>query len=77
MPIIYIYISIYIYSEIFLVVYFGIYGNNRSPGDRKMAEKEKNALCIQTKLFILLWLKKKERERDYTLKNGLYNSFER
>ena len=41
MPIIYIYISIYIYREIFLVMYFGIYGNNRSRGDRKMAEKEK------------------------------------
>ena len=43
-------------------VYSGIYGNNRNPGDKKMAKKEKNALCIKTKLVILLWLKKRERE---------------
>ena len=43
-------------------MYFGIYGNNRNPGDEKMAKKEKNVLCIKTKLFILLWLNEKDRE---------------
>ena len=28
----------------------------------KIWQKKKNALCIKTKLFILLWLKKIERE---------------
>ena len=55
------------------MVFFGIYGNNRNPRDEKMAKKKKNVLCIKTKLFILLWLKK---ERDYTLTTGLYNPFE-
>ena len=59
MSILYI-IHTYIYSLWF--VYFGIYGNNRNPGDEKMAKKRKNALCIKTKLFILLWLKEKDRE---------------
>ena len=38
-------IHIYIYIYMFLVdVYFGIYGNNRNPGDEKMAKKEKCSL---------------------------------
>ena len=41
----------------------------------KRWQKKKNALCIKTKLFILLWLKK-NRERDYTLTTGLYSPFE-
>ena len=49
----YTYIYIYIYSLWY--VYFRIYGNNRW-------QKRKNDLCIKTKLFILLWLKKRERE---------------
>ena len=32
-------------------MYFGIYGNNRNPGDEKMAKKRKNALCVKTKLI--------------------------
>ena len=43
-------------------------------GMKRWQEREK-ALCIITKLFISLWLKK--RERDYTLATGLYNPFER
>ena len=62
------YTYIYIYSLWY--VYFGIYGNNRNPGDEKMAKKRKNALCIKTKLFILLRLKK-EGERLYTNKRAL------
>ena len=41
----------------------------------KRWQKKKNALCIKTKLFTLLWLKK-NRERDYTLTTGLYSPFE-
>ena len=61
MSILYI-IHTYIYIYSLWYVYFGIYGNNRNPGDEKMAKKRKNALCIKTKLFILLWLKEKDKE---------------
>ena len=51
--------ALYIY--IFLVVFFGIYGNNRNPRDEKMAKKKKNVLCIKTKLFIVPPFRKKKR----------------
>ena len=41
----------------FPLVYFGIYGNN--PGNEKMAEQKKSALCTNTMLFILPWFEKK------------------
>ena len=40
-----IYIYIYIYSLWY--VYSGIYGNNRNPGDKKMAEKEKMLFALK------------------------------
>ena len=42
----------------FPLVYFGIYGNN--PGNEKMAEQKKSALCTNTMLFILPWFEKKK-----------------
>ena len=43
----------------FPLVYFGIYGNN--PGNEKMAEQKKSALCTNTMLFILPWFEKKNK----------------
>ena len=62
-------------SGMFLVdVYFGIYGNNRNPGDKKMAKKRKSSLHYNKVVYFTVV---KKRERDYTLATGLYNPFER
>ena len=51
----------------FPLVYFGIHGNN--PGNEKMAEQKKSALCTNTMLFILPWFEKKKK--GYILTSGL------
>ena len=43
----YIYIYIYIYIYSLWYVYSGIYGNNRNPGDKKMAKKEKMLFALK------------------------------
>ena len=55
---------------------FIVYGNNRNPGDKKMAKKEKMLFALKQSWLFYCGLKK-ERERDYTLTTGLYNPFER
>ena len=57
-------------------MYSGIYENNRNPGDKKMAKKEKMLFALKNKVGYFTVVKKK-RERDYTLTTGLYNPFER
>ena len=58
-------IHIYIYIYMFLVdVYFGIYGNNRNPGDEKMARKRKSSLHYNKVVYFTVV--KKKRERLYT-----------
>ena len=48
-------------------VYSGIYGNNRNPGDKKMAKKEKMLFALkQSWLFYCGLKKQRERERLYT-----------
>ena len=56
---------IHIYIYMFLVdVYFGIYGNNRNPGDEKMARKRKSSLHYNKVVYFTVV--KKKRERLYT-----------
>ena len=61
---------------LFLEVFFGIYGNNRNPGDEKLAKEKKKMLCA-LKRSCLPYCGLEKKKRDYTLTTGLYNTFER